>query len=156
MPGPSLADLRPLLDPRRVVVLPGRPGKRDALLALADTIAADFTPEARRQFIKSLFDREEVASTACGCGVAIPHARVPGLASCRIALGLCRDGLDMTGNDGQPVRVLAMLASREDNHPEHLRILAALAGHLRNVSVCTRLANAVDADAAVAMMTTPN
>jgi len=154
MPGPFLADLTPFLDPHRVVVLRGRPGKRDALLALADTIAADFTPEARRQFIKSLFDREEVASTACGCGVAIPHARVPGLAACRIALGLCREGLDMTGNDGQPVLVLAMLASREDNHPEHLRVLAALASQLRDANACTRLANAADADVAIAMMTT--
>lgn len=128
MPSPLL-DLAPYLSANRVLRFAAGTSKRSALIDLAELTTADFPAQERAAFFKAIFDREDVASTGIGRGVAIPHARLIGIDACRISLGLAA-GIDFGSRDGAPVQIIAMLVSRERDHAEHLRILATVAMRL--------------------------
>jgi mannitol/fructose-specific phosphotransferase system IIA component (Ntr-type) len=99
-------------------------------------------------FVGALASREAMTSTAIGSGVAIPHARLTDLSIARIGLGLFPDGVvwpDTSPSHGEvPVRVVALLASREADHGEHLRLMAVLAMRLRTPGIVIELLAADD------------
>jgi mannitol/fructose-specific phosphotransferase system IIA component (Ntr-type) len=68
---------------------------------------------------RALVDRERVASTGVGRGVAIPHVPLPGLE--RTALSLCvhRAGVPWDALDGQPVHVIFTVLRPERAGKEH-------------------------------------
>ncbi|MCS6970062.1 MAG: PTS sugar transporter subunit IIA [Planctomycetota bacterium] len=128
-PAPPL-DLIALFDPRRVVIFPGTPAKAIVIAALAESTTEDLGVHERLAFIRAVLDREEVASTAIGGGIAIPHARSPDIPACRLAVGVLPSGVPWGAADGQPVRLALLIAARESDHAEHLRVMAALAVRL--------------------------
>ena len=77
-----------------------RLGAIDELLASLslDTAALDRVRAA-------VIAREHELTTGIGGGVAIPHARVEGIESPLLALGIAPDGLDFGAIDGAPVRL---------------------------------------------------
>ena len=124
-------DISRLLDPARVVVLPGNPTRSLVISALADIATADLTPHDRVHFIRAVLEREDVTPTAIGAGVAIPHARSPAVPACRIAIGVLPGGVAWNAADQRPVHLALLIAARESDHAEHLRTMAALAVRLR-------------------------
>ncbi|MBX9295953.1 PTS sugar transporter subunit IIA [Chromobacterium piscinae] len=75
----------------------------------------------------ALQQREETGSTALGHGLALPHARIAGLADVRaLFLGLKR-GLDFDALDGEPVHSLLVLLLPRDTRAPHLQLLAEIA-----------------------------
>lgn len=151
MAGPLL-DLAPFLSPERVVFLAGSPSKRDALLYVAEITAAHFPPKDRAAFVKAIFDREDVTSTGIGNGVAIPHARLPALPGCVISVAICLGGIDFAARDQQPVRLIVMIAARDRDRAEHLRVLATVASFMQDASLRDRLIHSHDAAAVVSML----
>jgi mannitol/fructose-specific phosphotransferase system IIA component (Ntr-type) len=135
----TLVDLASYLDPARVVFLDGSPPKRDALLAIAEVITARFAPKERTAFLKAIFDREDVTSTGIGNGIAIPHARLPSLNGCLIAVAICPGGIDFGARDGKPVRLVVMIAACDRDRAEHLRVLASVAARLQDERLKERL-----------------
>jgi mannitol/fructose-specific phosphotransferase system IIA component (Ntr-type) len=85
--------------------------------------------------VDSAFDavtaREKVMSTGIGQGVAIPHAKLKGLK--KFALSISRSGgsIDYGALDGQPVQILALLLSPEDQTKEHVRMIAEITKRLK-------------------------
>jgi mannitol/fructose-specific phosphotransferase system IIA component (Ntr-type) len=140
-----LVDLGPFLNAERVVFLNGSPSKRDALLYLAEITAAQFPPKDRAAFVKGIFDREDVTSTAIGHGVAIPHARLPSLPGCVISVAICLAGIDFGARDQKPVRIVVMIAARDRDRAEHLRVLASVAARLQDEGLRDRLLHAHNA-----------
>jgi mannitol/fructose-specific phosphotransferase system IIA component (Ntr-type) len=135
----TLVDLGTFLHPERVVFLSGTPSKRDALLYLAEVTAAQFPAKDRAAFIKAIFDREDVTSTAIGNGVAIPHARLPTLPGCLISVAICQGGIDFCARDARPVHLVVMIAARDRDRSEHLRVLASVASRLQDAQLRARL-----------------
>ena len=86
----------------------------------------------RSSFIKALFDREAVTTTAIGNGIAGPHARLAHLDRCTISLGIAATGIAWNARDEQPVSLIVLIAAREQERTEHLRLLAAVATQLRD------------------------
>ncbi|KUM03098.1 PTS sugar transporter subunit IIA [Chromobacterium subtsugae] len=71
--------------------------------------------------------REQTGSTALGHGLALPHARIPGLSEAHaLFLRLKRD-MEFDSPDGKPVRSLLLLLLPQEAHPQHLQLLAAIA-----------------------------
>ncbi len=138
----TLVDLATFLHPDRVVFLNGTPTKRDALLYIAEVTAAQFPPKDRAAFIKAIFDREDVTSTAIGNGVAIPHARLPSLPECLISVAICLGGIDFSARDSRPVHLVVMIAARDRDRSEHLRVLASVASRLQDAKLRARLMGA--------------
>lgn len=123
-------NLLSFLTPERVLDLPGSPGRHAAVGMVAETASAGFPREVHDAFVIAVLQREEVGTTAVGGGAAIPHARMRGLDACRIAVGRCHAGIDFGANDRLPVHLLVLLATRDSDRLEHLRLLATLAARL--------------------------
>lgn len=144
-----LVDLGPFLHVERVVFLNGSPSKRDALLYVAEVTAATFPPKDRAAFIKAIYEREDVTSTGIGSGIAIPHARLPSLPGCVISVAVCAQGIDFAARDDKPVHILAMIAARDVDRSEHLRVLASVASRLQDPDRRKRLLSAHDAQTVI-------
>lgn len=87
------------------------------------------------QLVELLLARHSVGTTALGEGIAIPHARYPvllGVARPAIRLCLLSHPVDFHSPDGKPVDTLFIMVCGTVH--EHLRLLAKLAGVLREES----------------------
>lgn len=99
--------------------------KRGALEAMVRyAIEAKVLPRTRRdQAIEALVEREDRGTTALGGGVAIPHAKIPGLQRVAGLLARSVDGIEYKAIDGEPVHVFVMLISPNSKADEHLATL---------------------------------
>lgn len=96
----------------------------------------------RQHLLELTLAREELASTAIGDGIAIPHVRNPVLLHVtRPTLALCflEDPVDFFALDGQPVQILFPLFS--PTIKAHLGILSRLSFALQNPDFRTALTN---------------
>ncbi|MCC7510964.1 MAG: cation:proton antiporter [Planctomycetes bacterium] len=59
--------------------------------------------------------RERLTATGVGRGIALPHARVPGLDKPQVAVGISRLGLDFDSPDGEPAHFIVLLLTREED-----------------------------------------
>ena len=92
-------------------------------------------------YIDAMLEREKVASTYMGEGLAIPHGTAEGKA-CVLRSGIVvlqyPEGVDF---DGEKARLLVAIAGVGD---EHLSLLARVAGALEDPSVLERLSTCAD------------
>jgi PTS system nitrogen regulatory IIA component len=82
-----------------------------------------------------LNEREAMGSTGFGRGVAIPHARVPGLKRPAAAFLKLARPIDFDSVDGAPVNLVFGLISPEQSGVSHLHALAAISRLMRDESV---------------------
>jgi mannitol/fructose-specific phosphotransferase system IIA component (Ntr-type) len=150
MPQPD--PLAALLDPARVVVLPGSPSKALVIAALADLAIGDLAPHDRVTFIRSALEREDVTTTAIGNGVAIPHTRTAALQRCRVAIGVMPGGVAWGAADGRPVQLAVLIAARESDHSEHLRLMASIAMRVRRPGLADAVAGCQEREAVVRLL----
>lgn len=105
--------------------------KASALRALArlfeDRDSGIEADEVERVFV----EREALASTGIGSGVAIPHGRIQGLAGVRAALALHPSGVDFDAVDGEPVHIIVAVLAPESQPSLHLKTLAEISRRLR-------------------------
>lgn len=93
---------------------------------------------------RRVLDREALVSSALGNGLALPHARIPGLSEAHIAVGLAPEGIDFDAPDGQPVRVVLLMLTPEDDAEVHLGLLADVGRRFSTAEVaelCARASN---------------
>jgi PTS system nitrogen regulatory IIA component len=96
-----------------------------------------FLPENdRNRILNGLLDREELASTGIGRGIAIPHTRnrIP-IGSDRIYIPVMflMNEIEFNAIDGEPVRVLFMIFT--GNTRDHLSVLSRISHTLRDDKV---------------------
>lgn len=66
--------------------------------------------------IEAVIGRERLVATGVGNGIALPHARIAGLAKPQIAVGISRLGLEFDSPDGAPCHIICLILTREDDH----------------------------------------
>ena len=100
---------------------------------------AEFTANALPEFqtpssiiIDYLQKRESLGSTGIGEGVAIPHAKVPGLDRLVACFGRSRDGIDYSAIDSHSVHLIFMLLIPENSGGIHLKALARISRILKD------------------------
>jgi PTS system nitrogen regulatory IIA component len=99
-----------------------------------------------------LTDREELASTAIGEGVAVPHGKmraVDGIVAC---LGRSRRGIDFGSMDGQPTHLFFVMVAPESSTGAHLKALARISRVFKDGQFRRRLLEAADADSMYEIM----
>jgi CPA2 family monovalent cation:H+ antiporter-2 len=74
-----------------------------------------------------VFAREEEISTDLGNGIAIPHARCPGLAAPLAVIGLSKDGILYTTEQSELVRALFLLVTPAERPEAQLALLRQVA-----------------------------
>ena len=96
----------------------------------------------RQSVLSTLLHRERESPSVLGGGVVVPHAYHPSASRRLCALAQVPDGLELPTPDGQPVRLVFLLISPEDDAEGHLASLAEIArvvipGELRERLVST-------------------
>jgi CPA2 family monovalent cation:H+ antiporter-2 len=86
--------------------------------------------------------RESALSTDLGIGVAVPHARCPGLRAPLIAFGRSREGVLFSSESPEVVRLIFLLVTPAERPDTHLSLLANVAAVVRDAHVRERLLKA--------------
>ena len=95
--------------------------------------------------LRALWRREEAGSTGLGLGVAIPHARVPGITAPLTMLLRLRVPILFDAPDNKPVSLaLVIIVPADDATEQHLQLLARFAGLCTDREFRARLAAAAD------------
>jgi PTS system nitrogen regulatory IIA component len=115
--------LADLLAPERIVLLTD-PGDRDSVLDAAARLLSDGSPDLTSGIADALREREKLASTAIGHGVAIPHARGRTHVDARGAFLRLQRPVDF---GGQLVDMVFALVAPEHSPQQHLQALSELA-----------------------------
>jgi PTS system nitrogen regulatory IIA component len=121
--------------------------KRGILEELARHIASKVTKIDGAQLSKVLIDRESLASTAIGEGVAIPHGKLPAVTEITACLGRAQSGVDFDSMDGQPTYLFFVLVAPETSTGAHLKALARISRVFKDSEFRRRLLAATDAAA---------
>ncbi len=132
-------------------------GKRQALAAVAEIAARTFIrpglpPFKASEVFDALVEREAQGSTGVGRGVAVPHARLPGLDRMRAVFVRLDAPVAFGAVDDQPVDLLFALFAPEHAGSEHLRALARVSRLLRSEEMRQQLRLARNADAIHALL----
>jgi PTS system nitrogen regulatory IIA component len=93
---------------------------------------------------QELLKREELGSTGMGGGVAIPHARIPGLATPFGILARLRKPIGFDAVDGHPVDLVFLLLLPAISSGDPLKVLATVARKLRDARALGALRRAED------------
>jgi len=135
-------ELSAILVPARVLILETSK-KMDALKVLIDCLAAAPEVKDRQELYEGIFHREKLMSTGIGLGIGVPHVRLDSIENPVMCVGLCRNPItDYESLDGQPVRLIFMIAAGKDQHAEHLRLLAKISSKLKDDKLRKALINA--------------
>ncbi len=94
-----------------------------------------------------LAEREALASTAVGEGVAIPHGKLAGVTDIIACLGRSPDGVDFGAMDGQATYLFFVLIAPEASTGTHLKALARISRVFKDPAFRQRLLDAPDAAA---------
>lgn len=73
---------------------------------------------------QAVWAREQTRTTGIGQGLAIPHGKAPGMKELAMAIGKPAEPLDFESIDGEPVKLVVLLASPPDRTSDHIHALA--------------------------------
>lgn len=121
--------------------------KRAILEELAGHVASRHPRIDRTSLTKVLVDRELLASTAIGEGVAIPHGKLSAVSEIVACLGRAPSGVDFDSMDKQPTYLFFVLVAPESSTGAHLKALARISRVFKDQAFRKRLLEAPDADA---------
>jgi mannitol/fructose-specific phosphotransferase system IIA component (Ntr-type) len=135
-----------LLAPERVKVPVEGLDKESILAELVDLAARSAGLAARRDEIyQAVWEREKVLSTGIGEGIALPHAKIPGLGAIAMAAGVSRRPVEFGALDAGPVRLLFLVLGPETAADSQVRLLSRISRLLSGESLRQRLVSAEDA-----------
>jgi len=109
---------------------PDRVGAVRELVAAAAIAGTDV-----EQAVQAVLAREDSAPTGLGRGLAVPHARIPGLPAPLMALGVSEQGLAFEATDGLPAQIIVLLLTPGETESEHLGLLAQIVNELSDPTV---------------------
>lgn len=122
--------------------------KQAALRAVAELFVKSSDQLDLESVLAVLQEREQLASTGVGSGVAIPHGRMAGSDALQAALLVSPTGIPFEAVDGAPVHIIFAVIGPAQRASDHLRILARLSRIFRNEGVRNELLAATNARAA--------
>jgi len=91
------------------------------------------------QAAEALIEREALGPTGVGKGIALPHARLPGLQHVIGVFLRLEKPVDFDSVDRKPVDLVFALFAPPETGVDHLKALALVSRTLRDTSVCAKL-----------------
>ena len=132
---------------QREMILPSLKAttKQSIIKELAGFLATSYDDVDETRLVRILVDREGLASTAIGEGVAIPHGKLPTVKRIIACIGRARRGVDFDSMDGQPTFLFVVLVAPENSTGAHLKALARISRVFKDADFRARLLAAEDA-----------
>ena len=131
-------DFMTILHPGAIKVLGSVTSKRRLFQSLGE-VASDVYDISTAAAVDALQDRENLGPTGVGKGVALPHARLPGLNGVSAVFIRTETPLDFSAVDRQPVDLFFGLFAPEEAGVDHLKALALVSRTMRDKDICTKL-----------------
>ena len=138
-----------ILKPEHVVAALQSNRKFDALRELTAVLEDAAAIQDHKQFLADLIRREKQSSTGIGKNVAVPHVHEDSIRKEVLAVGISKEGIDFDSVDGDPVHIIALLATPVKHQKKHMELLASLSRMLQDQETRSQL---VDAAAATAIV----
>jgi len=123
-------NLGSILKPEAVRVMGSVTSKKRLMRDLSDVAAACYGIDAETA-MAALQDRESIGPTGVGNGVALPHARIPGLDRVVGVFMKLERPVSFDAVDRVPVDLVFGLFAPDDSGVHHLKALAVVARALR-------------------------
>ena len=117
--------IRALLPPEAIIVRADVQTKEAAIDLLAELHDQVGHLSDKEAYERDVWKREGECVTAIGMGMAVPHAKSDAVKQAGLAAITVPDGIDCRALDGQPIRLLFMIAAPDDGDL-HLQILSSL------------------------------
>jgi PTS system nitrogen regulatory IIA component len=127
-----------VLAPTNVVSI-ARPPDKDELLRDLSKRAAAALRLAPTLVSDEIARREQLGSTGVGSGIAIPHARIAGVAKAFGVIARLEKSIDFAAIDGLPVDIVFVLLLPAQSQGEQLAALACVTRQLRDKNVATAI-----------------
>jgi len=117
--------------------------KEGAIKEIADVLRSSSSISDFDSFLKDIFEREALNTTAIGKHIAIPHARTDVIKEFVIAFGRCKKGMELNSLDNKPVKLIFLMGTpKEKDLGSYLQILACLTRILNKEEFREALLNA--------------
>jgi mannitol/fructose-specific phosphotransferase system IIA component (Ntr-type) len=132
-----------LFKPKACSVSLEAPSKEACLAELAQLLVASGGLTARQApaLETAFLERERIATTGVGAGVAIPHVKLAGLEKTAVAFAVHKRGVEWAAVDGEPVHLFfavvrpAAVGATHDPR-RHLELMQWIAGLARAKDFC--------------------
>lgn len=108
---------------------------------------------SERDIFDVLWQRERLGSTGLGHGVAIPHAKLPGIKRIVGVFARLTEPVDFDALDGDKVDIVFLLLAPEGAGADHLKALACISRLLRDGQAVEKLRASRDESALYAVLT---
>src|SRR3954452_12111423 len=118
------------------------------ILAELSSHLAKVVPGVEAETLRRVLEeREQLASTAIGDGIAIPHGKLDSVGHLVGALGRATEGIEFESIDGKPTHLVFMLVAPASSTGVHLKALARLSRLFRDGEFRKRLLSAPSGEA---------
>ena len=143
-------DLTDLLRPDAVLFGVAATAKKPLFAQVGAALSRQTGGDARA-IAEALAEREKLGSTGFGGGVAIPHAKLPGVDQVTAVFARLHQPLHFQAVDGLPVDLVMALLSPPNAGADHLKALARVSRRLRDRTFLAKLRGAGSPDALYAL-----
>jgi PTS system fructose-specific IIC component len=117
-------------------------GKTEAIDVMVDMMARTGRLNDAQEYKNRVLAREDEGTTGIGEGVAIPHAKTDAVKKAGLCAMVVPGGVDYESLDGQPTKLIFMIAAPNTKENVHLDVLGKLSVLLMDSDFCRRLIGA--------------
>ncbi len=135
-----------LLDKRSINLNASPKSKNEALDMAVSLMAKSGKINDVESYRRKVYAREEESTTGVGEGIAIPHGKCDAVNAPGLAAMVIRDGVDFDSLDGEPVKILFLIAAPNTEDNVHLDVLSKLSVLLMDEEFVEKLMSAADPD----------
>lgn len=126
--------------------------KDEALLEIVDAFAPHAKIKDKGEFFKRVLEREGIANTGIGMGIAIPHVRSNLIGGLMVGIAVSKAGIAWGSVDGKPVHVICMLGANESQNDAYLKLLSRIAALLNDAELLRKMRECPDADGILSLL----
>jgi PTS system nitrogen regulatory IIA component len=128
--------------------------KNGVLIELGNQLARVCPQLSGDEIADVLIERERLATTGVGEGVAFPHGKIDRLERLWAAIGISQTGIQFDAIDNAPVHIFFALLAPLNSSGEHLKALARASRLMKNPDFRARLIAAQNPEAAFEVICT--
>lgn len=136
--------IRELLSSQSIALGAKSANKKDIIEKMTVLMEASGNLTDRKQYLKGVLKREAEGTTGIGEGVAIPHAKNAAVKKAGLAAMVLKQTVDFDSLDGEPVKLIFMIAAPDNGENEHLEALSRLSTMLMDDEFRNQLIQAED------------
>ena len=144
--------IRELLSRQSIALGAKSANKKDIIEKMTVLMEASGNLTDRKQYLKGVLKREAEGTTGIGEGVAIPHAKNAAVKKAGLAAMVLKQTVDFDSLDGEPVKLIFMIAAPDNGENEHLEALSRLSTMLMDNEFRNQLIQAEDTDQFLAII----